>query len=211
MGSRTMSDIRREFMEMREKLFPNQRPFKFHMYDIEHFVRPDRNWEDGVKARFRKCKHILVSLDEMEELSQMEYRSQVTVFIGHLLRLMDDETFPIWMFTVNAPQMAPRNCHSPTLPRTTDHPCNDVLKDLFRDDAENFPNRVHLLDNTDISNPSFGENVPSVLATIAMRVYVFVGKGVADWRAVGQHGLIDGLHRNGTVEPNFELVPYEGW
>lgn len=205
-----MQEVKREFLELRAKLFPGQRPFKFHMYNIVRFVHPDSNWTLEEKQRIRKCKHILVSLDELEDnLSQAEYRQQVQTFIGHLVKMTNDSTFPIWFFTVNEPPMKASNCHSPKVPRSTNHPCNDVLKDLFR--AESFPNQVHLLDNTDISSPQFDENRSDILTNIALRVFVLVGKGVAEWRAMGQAGKIDGLHRNGTVEPNFELVPYEGW
>lgn len=86
--------------------------------------------------------------------------------------------------------------------------CNDVIKDLFRTDA--FPERVHLFDNTDLSKPQFDQNGNDVLAAIALRVFVAVGKQVSDWRATSQKGMIDGLHRNSGVDPNFDLVPYEG-
>jgi hypothetical protein len=119
-------------------------------------------------------------------------------------------TFPIWLFTVNEPPMHASNCHSQFLPRTTDHPCNDVLKHLFRSGANTFPEQVHLLDNTDLSRPLFDDKSKRdlLLANIALRVFVLVGKGVANWRAKGQRGMIDGMHRGGTVEPNFELLPY---
>ena len=107
--------------------------------------------------------------------------------------------------------MLASSCHSPERPRSTDHPCNDVIKSLFRPGDERFPSMVHLMDNTDLVLPQLGQNRENVLANIAMRVFVAVGKGVSEWRAMGQIGLIDGLHRNDTVEPNFELVPYEGW
>jgi hypothetical protein len=212
MGSDSMANIRREFMSMRATIFRNQRPFKFHYYNISTFERPDRDWDTGTKARVRKCKHILVSLDDLREsVSQGEYKAQVTTFLKHLKKLIDDDTFPIIMFTVNEPPMQASNCHTPSMRRTSDHPCNDVLKHLFRPGSKVFPERVRLLDNTDLSLPQFDENRLDVMTVIALRVYVLVGKQVAEWRAMGQHGMIDGLHRNSTVEPNFKLIPYDEW
>jgi hypothetical protein len=201
-------------MALRRTLFPAQRPFKFHYYNISSFVRPDQDWELDPKQRVRKCKHLLVALDEFREpVSQTEYRQQLLTFADHLTRLLPDQTFPIWFFSVNESPMLTRNCHTPTLPRTTDHPCNDVLKDLFHPDHKrtNFRNpRFHFLDNTDLTLPNIGVDALSV---IALRVFVLVGRGVTIWRHMGQHGLIDGLHKNDTVEPNPEYytIPYEGW
>jgi hypothetical protein len=86
-----------------------------------------------------------------------------------------------------------------------------------------FPPRVHLIDNTDLvlalmmttkggnhhRDDNFNITYDFLLANIALRIFVAVGKGVTDWRNIGQHGLIDGLHRNDTVEPNFPLIPYD--
>lgn len=143
---------------------------------------------------------------------------------------MNDTTFPIWFLSMNELPMLPTSCYTDRyLPRTTNHPCNDVLRDLFynTNNSNIFPDRVHFLDNTDLTGPIFEKkynpldsNFTStvidndiVLANIAIRIYVLVGKGVADWRAIGQHGLIDGLHKDfdKIIEPNFELIPYTGW
>jgi hypothetical protein len=114
------------------------------------------------------------------------------------------------MFTVSESPISPTNCQPPFyLPRTSDHPCNDVLKDLFDRTKKLFPDRVQLLDNTPISLPQLGQNPEDVKAAIALRIFVLVGKKVKEWRESGQHGAIDGLHRGDVVEPNFELVPYE--
>lgn len=208
LGSQTMSDIRDAFLQIRPQLFSGQRPFKFHYYNISTFVHPDREWPEDRKKSFRKCKHTLVAVDETTEpVSQSVYMTQVRTFVHHLLTLSHDPTFPIWFFSVNEPAMTASNCHSPNPARTTNHPCNDALKGLMND----FPPQVHFLDNTDLVSPQFDANRDDIIAVIALRIYVLVGKGVSDWRAIGQKGLIDGLHRNGTVEPNFELVPYEGW
>jgi hypothetical protein len=212
MGSDSMAKIRGEFMAMRRQLFSHQRPFKFHYYNTSTFERPDRDWAISTKQRVRKCKHILVSMDDLREsISQDEYKAQVTTFLMHLTKVINDDTFPIIMLTVNEPPMHASNCHTPSMARSTDHPCNDVLKHLFRPESKLFPDRIRLLDNTDLSLPQFDENRRDITAVIALRVYVLVGKQVADWRAMGQHGLVDGLHRNHTVEPNFALIPYDGW
>lgn len=211
MGSESAFQLRETFLQLRPQISAGQRPFKFHYYNVTNFLHPDEDWSLETKQRVRKCKHILLSVEELQHpLSQAEYKSQLTNFVGHLLKLMDDDTFPIRLLTFNEPPMNTKNCHSPAVvKRSTDHPCNDVIKDLFR--TKTFPERVHLFDNTDLSSPQFDQNSNDVLAVIALRVFVVVGKQVADWRAAGQKGMIDGLHRNGVVEPNFDLVPYEGW
>lgn len=213
MGSHTMQKIWRTFLDMRGQLFSYQRPFKFHMYDIYSFIKPDSHWEIDTKKRLRKCKHILLALDEFQEnLSQKDYMEQVFRFVNvHLQKVIPDKTFPIWVLSVNEPPMNTTNCFQPILTRTTDHPCNDALKHLFRSEPPKFADRIHFLDNTDLTLPQFDLNQADIFANIALRLYVIVGKGVSDWRHMGQSGKVDGLHRNGTVEPNFELVPYEGW
>ncbi|KAL3903571.1 MAG: hypothetical protein SGILL_010395 [Bacillariaceae sp.] len=212
-GSASAATSREVFLEERRTLFSGQRPFKFHIYPATNFVHPAEDWEVSEQERFRKCKHILVSLDEVKTpLTQKEYAEQVATFLNHLVKAFPDETFPIWMFTVNESPMSPTNCLPPYfLPRTSDHPCNDVLKDLFAESKKTFPDRVHLLDNTAISLPQLGEHTEDVKAAIALRIFVLVGKKVAEWREAGQQGLIDGLHRGDKVEPNFDLVAYEGW
>ena len=111
--------------------------------------------------------------------------------------------------------MRATNCMPPLiLPRSTDHPCNDALRHVFNDKEKLLlPPNVHFMDNTDLSLPHFDDerSRADVIAVIAYRMYVVVGKGVADWRVAGQKGDIKGLHRNGTLEPNFVLEPYEGW
>jgi hypothetical protein len=148
---------------------------------------------------------------------------------------MYDTTFPIWILTMNggiaATAKSPKddvthlNCHEGRkYPRTADHPCNDVLKALFVAPPPPpgrllFQSRVHLMDNTDLVLPimtttkkgrhdDYNITYDLLLANTALRIFVAVGKGVTDWRRVGQHGLIDGLHRNDTVEPNIQLKPY---
>jgi hypothetical protein len=209
-GSESAQLLRNSFMQVRPLLFKHQRPFKFHMYPIDYFEKPDRNWEEATKPRLRKCKHILVSLDELKQpVSQSEYINQVQTFINHLLKVMPDETFPIWMFTVFESPAEASNCLPQSLPRTSDHPCNVALKSLFQDSP--FPKRVQLLDTTELVLPQLGENKADVAAAIALRIYVFVGKKVQEWRDKGQKGTVSGLERGGKTEPNSEMVPYTGW
>jgi hypothetical protein len=208
-GSKSAEDIWGSFKALRAQVFPHQRPFKFHYYPATSFVDPDKDWKDNNYVR--KCKHILVSLDEPEEpLSQMEYKEQVTTFIKHLLNAFDEEhTFPalIWMFTTMESPIDAKNCHDTFMERTTDHPCNDVLKDMFK--SSPFPSRVRLLDNTDLTSVKMGEDRESVLAAVALRIFVFVGHQVKAWRDIGQSGGIEGLTKNGVTEPNYELVRYD--
>jgi hypothetical protein len=213
-----MSLVWTAFLDLRRYIFPGQRPFKFHYYNASSFVRPDRDWNEETKKRLRKCKHMLVSIDEpIEPVSQSEYIDLIRTFAGHMVRVLhQDSTFPIWFLSVSEPPMRATNCHPPMiLPRTTDHPCNDVLKGLFIHDESSrtpvFPPNVHFLDNTDLSLPQFDENRADIIALIAYRIYVVVGKGVADWRAVGQRGDVKGLYRNGTLESNPSYLPYDGW
>jgi hypothetical protein len=209
-GSKSAEDIWGSFKSLRGQLFPHQRPFKFHYYPATSFTQPDP--DKGWSTSFRKCKHILISLDEPDEpLSQLEYKNQVTTFINHLLNAFDEEhTFPalIWMFTTMESPVDTKNCHDAYMERTsTEHPCNDVLKSMFR--SSPFPSRVRLLDNTDLTSAKMGEDRESILAAIALRVFVFVGHQVKVWRDVGQVGGIKGLTKNGVTEPNYELVSYD--
>lgn len=206
-GSKSAEDIRAAFLNLRKQLFSAQRPFKFHMYRMSDFEQPDKLWEDGTKKAFRKCKHVLVSVDEMEKsVSQDEYKKQVTTFVHHLVKCFQDPTFPIWIFSVNEPPMNATTCTTSTR-SNTDHPCNAALKDLFANSP--FPSHVRLLDNTDVSLPQFDRNHDDVMAVIAMRIFSIVGTQVAKWRAAGQRGAIDGLHRGDKVELNDELlIPY---
>ena len=206
-GSKSAEDIWGSFKALRGQLFPHQRPFKFHYYPAKTFIDPDKGWS----TYFRKCKHILISLDEPDKpLSQLEYKNQVTTFIKHLLNAFNEvNTFPalIWMFTTMESPIDTKNCYDTYMPRTTEHPCNDVLKDVFR--SSPFPSRVRLLDNTDLTSAKMGEDRESILAATALRVFVFVGHQVKAWRDAGQVGGIQGLTKNGVTEPNYELVGYD--
>lgn len=212
-GGPSMWKLWHIFLAERRFIFPQQRPFKFHYYNVTSLVHPDRDWPLKEKERVRKCKHIFLSVDDLtESVSQPEFTQQLTSFVGHLIKLLNDDTFPIWILTATEPSMTAKSCHPLGSSRSTEHPCNDILKGMFRQGSEKFPTgQVHLMDNTDVAQPQFDQNYPDVLANVAMRIFVAVGKGVADWRAIPQQGLIDGLHRNGTVEPNPILFPYEQW
>ena len=229
-GSNSAANLREAFLQERTSIAAGQRPFKFHHYNTTSFVRPVEAWPENEEQRFRKCKHILVSMDEIQPnpstgkpLTQQEYADHVTTFLHHIENAFQDETFPIWIFTNSESPISPTSCTPPYyLPRSSHHPCNDVLLfDLFNPYKEKkFSNRVHLLDNTMISLPQSllqpsGNSKSVVVATIALRIFVLVGKKVEEWRAAGQVGQVDGLHRRrdgkDIIEPNFELVPYNDW
>ena len=208
-GSQSMQEIWKLFVDILAELRTGQRKFKFHYHKVTDLLNPDTDWPQLEKERSRKCKHIFLSVDEFDEpLSQTEYESQLKTHVGNLVQFLGDTTFPIWLLSVNEPPVRASNCHSPTLPRTTDHPCNDVLKGLFEPGKEVFPEQVHFLDNSDLVLPRFGQDQKSILANIAMRIFVAIGKGVSDWRAQGQAAKHDGVRRNGTLYPNFELIPF---
>lgn len=207
-GSDSAADIRDAFLSLRRDLFPNQRPFKFHYYNVTSFEKPDYHWDEATKKRFRKCKTILVSVDELDEapLTQAEYKRRVKTFLSHIAKAIPDSTFPIWMIMVNeSPMTASTMCVAPRW--SENHPCNDALNELWRE--ESFPPRVKLLDTRDLVGPQFGENRNDRIALIAMQVYALVGQQVAAWRQAKQVGRVDGLHRNGVVEPNPKEDPYD--
>eukprot|EP00543_Licmophora_paradoxa_P010463 CAMPEP_0202457762 /NCGR_PEP_ID=MMETSP1360-20130828/14689_1 /ASSEMBLY_ACC=CAM_ASM_000848 /TAXON_ID=515479 /ORGANISM="Licmophora paradoxa, Strain CCMP2313" /LENGTH=491 /DNA_ID=CAMNT_0049077921 /DNA_START=76 /DNA_END=1551 /DNA_ORIENTATION=- len=208
-GGESSAAIRDAFFSVRAEISVGQRPFKFHYYPMTDFVKPDKDWDDTKRGGFRKCKHVLVSLDEPEvPMSQAEYTKQVLNFLGHLVKCLQDETFPIWMFTVNTPPMKPTKlCHHRSK-LTYHHPCNDALFEIFQ--KKYLPAQVNLLDNTDLVGPIFElEGQKDVTAVIAMRIYALVGAQVKAWRGVGQMGRKDGLMRNGTLEPNHDHGPYQ--
>jgi hypothetical protein len=209
-GSDSAQQIRNNFLQERGIVSPGQKPFKFHIYPSDHLTRPDRDWAESEKSRFRKCKHILVSLDDIpDNLSQKDYQKQVETLLQHLQKAFPDETFPIWMFTVNEAPSKATNCNSPFLRRTSHHPCNDALFDLFA--KKTLQSRVKLMDNTDVSLPQLGENALDVFSVVALRIFVAVGKQVKVWRDAGQIGHVNGLRKGDVELPNFELVPYTGW
>lgn len=179
------------------------------MQPLNDFTRPDKDWE-GKKGGFRKCKNVLISVDELAaDVSQADYKKQVEYFINEVLKCLHDETFPIWVFTVNNPPMVPSQmCNSPSK-HTHNHPCNDALFDLFNEKKSNFPPQVRLLDNTDLSDPHFDENLKDIHSAIAMRIFALSANQVDAWRAMDQKGIKDGLMRNGTLEPNVVQEEYE--
>jgi hypothetical protein len=209
-GSESAERIRDAFLSLRPSISANQRPFKFHYYPLHNLAKPDIEWE-GRKGGFRKCKNVLISVDELKEsVSQSDYKNQVEYFINQVIKCLHDETFPIWMLSVNIPPMVselPKLCHSPQK-HTHNHPCNDALFDLFDKKRTSFPHQVKLLDNTDLSDAHFDQNSKDIYATIAMRIFSLVGKQVEMWRSVGQKGIKEGLMRNGTLEPNMEQEDY---
>ena len=201
-GSSSASLIREAFLSLKGQIDPEQRDFKFHYYPLNDFSHADKDWEDR-RSGFRKCKTVLISVDELaDDISQAEYKKQVEYFIHQVLECLHDSTFPIWMFTVNNSPMisSSKMCHSPAR-HTHNHPCNDALFELF-DRNKRFPPQVKLLDNTEVTDPQFGENKNDIHAVIAMRIFALIAAQVDDWRSMDQKGLKAGLMRNGTLEPN---------
>lgn len=206
-GSRSADLIWESFRSLRPSIAKHQKPFKFHYYAMDNFVQPDRDWDDELRLKFRKCKTIFISMDELRDpISQHDYKQQVATFLGHMVKMFDDDTFPIWMLTVNLPPVssAPM-CTSPAL-RTQHHPCNDALFDLFA--AKPFPDRVRLLDNTDLTDPLLDEGLQDAVAVIAMRIFGITGEQVKAWRKANQKGKKEGLERNGILEPNTDFEVY---
>lgn len=215
MGSPSMGRLRQAFLDLRPKVEASQRPFKFHFFPTPAFERPDRDWPETEKERLRKCKHILFGLDEYERpISQADFRERLVTFVHHLVKVEDDPTFYVWILSVNVPASTAATtsyCHSPASPQTLAHPCNTVIRDLFANRV--WPDQVHFLDNTDVTDALWDEDKAEAwaLAVIALRVFVLLGRDVAVWRTSGQIGHENGLHRNGTVEPNQPLIPYNAW
>jgi hypothetical protein len=201
-GNQNPAAVAREtFLSMRAQVASSQRPFKFHYNRLTDLSNPETSMTE--KRTNRKCKQTWVMLDDTDnpamEVSQDDYRKQVISFLKSLAGCMHDETWSVWMFTVQT--NSTKMCHSPTLPRTNHHPCNDVLFDIFDEQKFNdtgLPANVRLVDNTDITNAAV--NAADVSATIAMRVFTLIGKQVDTWRAVGQIGKVDGLHRGSKLE-----------
>jgi hypothetical protein len=207
-GSGSASTIWESFKSLRPSIAKHQKPFKFHYYPMDSFVQPDHDWETENKLKFRKCKSIIISIDELRDpISQDEYKQQVATFLGHMVKMFDDDTFPIWMLTVNLPPVSSTPmCTSPTR-RTQHHPCNDVLFELFA--AKPFPDRVRLLDNTDLTDPLIDEGLQDAVAIIAMRIFAISGDQVKRWRRSNQKGKKEGLERKGVLEPNVDYDVYE--
>ncbi len=213
-GSQSAKDLHESLLSLRGSLFPHQRPFKFHYYEVNDMVHPDRTWDVETKKKFRKCKHIIVSIDKPEiPLSQKNYTKQLVKLIMHLTKAFDDETFPIWVFTTMESPVNTKNCYDPQGLRSTEHPCNIALKKLF--ERSTFKERVRFLDNTDISlalptnDGVFAENQKDALGAIALRIFIIVGYQVKVWRDNKQVGHINGLTRGDVEYPNFELIPYD--
>jgi hypothetical protein len=193
-GTDTAAIARETFLSLRGQLSSGQRPFKFHYQKITDLSDPENSMNE--KKMSRKCKQTWVMMDEMEGVSQAEYKKQVVNFLQGIAKCMHDETWSIWMFTVNT--NSEKACHSATSKKTHHHPCNDALFEIFEENI--LPSNVRLVDNTDVSNAQMGENSQDVAATIAMRIAALIGKQVDTWRAAGQIGKVTGLHRGKKLE-----------
>ena len=83
-------------------------------------------WAWKANTGFRQCKHILVSLDELDvAVPQRDYVDQVETFVKHLFKAFDAEhTFPalIWLFTPSTNRsLAQRTATIPFAGRQTIH------------------------------------------------------------------------------------------
>jgi hypothetical protein len=208
-GSDSARVIWESFKSIRSSIANHQKPFKFHYYPMDDFRQPDRDWEREYKLKFRKCKNVIVSVDELKySITQEEYTQQVATFLRHLVNIFDDDSFPIWMLTVNlSPILDIKMCTHPKR-RTNHHPCNDALFELFGS-IKAFPNRVRLLDNTDLTSPLLEEGLTDAMAVIAMRIFAIAGEQVKVWRMKKQRGTKEGLLRNGKLEPNIDYQVYD--
>jgi hypothetical protein len=197
-------------MEFQPIIAGNLKKATFKYYKMERgFVKPDRDWDEVTKGQLRFCKVALISMDELSEpLSQMEYKSQVETFLGHMVKVIPDESLPIYMHTVMESPETTNNCHSPELAESSDHPCNVALKELFKNSP--LAKRVQLLDNTDLTLAQLGENMDEVITVVALRDAVNVGKKVQEWRVNNQNGVFDGMMRKGEKFP-FHLGVYTDW
>ena len=63
-GTNSAKQLWESFLKIRPMIANRQRPFKFHYYPMKYINKPDHDWELETKKRFRKCKHVLVSLDD---------------------------------------------------------------------------------------------------------------------------------------------------
>jgi len=143
---------------------------------------------------------------------QQQQKEEVQTFIRHLLNAFDEEhTFPalIWFFTNN---------HAIDQPSSSSH---SHSHSFYRTSSLFPPDRVRLLDNTDISSPIYNYHEDNnnaqtkkgieemMYALIALRVYVLVGKQVQIWRTKGMSGVVDGWSTREGLKPNYELVRYD--
>lgn len=210
-GSASAERLKTTFMEIQPILAGNLKKSMFKYFKMEDFVKPDRDWDEDTKKKLRFCKIALISMDELREpLSQMEYKSQVETFLGHMVKVIPDETLPIYMHSVIESPETTNNCHSPELAKSSDHPCNAALKKLFKNSGS-LPKRVQLLDNTDLTLPQLGENMNQVITVVALRDAVNVGKKVKEWRLNSQQGAFDGMMRKGEKFPYNDLGAYTDW
>lgn len=265
MGTHSSYKTREAFLNLRSKLFPHQRPFKFHFYGFSSnnydLTRPDDGWKDTERnsqfTAFRKCKHILISIEkesedvkeekEEEEKEDMEktglrgttkneeqqqqqhQKEEVQTFIRHLLNAFDEEhTFPalIWFFTnnhTNDNTVLYEIFDQPSSSSHGEHGSSTHSHSFYRTSSLFPPDRVRLLDNTDISSPIYNYHYyeesnntqtkkgmeEMMYALIALRVYVLVGKQVQIWRTKGMNGGVDGWSTREGLKPNYDLVRYD--
>ena len=183
-GSESAESIWKAFLAL-SKLVSDQPSSKFQYYPSHSIVEWDSEWDHALGTSFRSCKIILVSIDEIREpTSQQDYKLQVETFLNQLVNAFPDDTFPILMFTMMESPERPSQCHNLSLGRSTEHPCNVALKNLFQKSP--FPRRVQLLDNTDVTLPQLGENKKDSILVVASRIFVCIGKILEEWKLADQ-------------------------
>ena len=222
-GNRTAQMQLEAFKSLRGDLFPQQRPFKFHYHPVARLQYPDERWDADLKIKFRKCKQSLVVLGDDVEVEE-PFQDHVVAFVKHLMAASPDSSFPIWIVTAAAASATTSTTTTTIISQddggqqrgNSNNNRHQELYDLVARRADYFldttPERLRLLDNTDLiagGAPAAGLRPVDILGVIALRTYVILGKQVQEWRAVGQVGAVDGLHRGDVLEPNQELVEYQ--
>lgn len=108
-----------KFLELRPHLFKRRRPFKFQWLD------PSRLTVDAFsKANLQKVRrHTRLGgwIVQTSFWIWVQEANYYRMLVGHLLKLIDDETFPIRLLTTNEAPMRARNCFDSKKKSTTDH------------------------------------------------------------------------------------------
>jgi hypothetical protein len=208
-GSTSASLIRASFLSLRNQIDKSKRQLKFPYIPFDDFDNAESGWEDFQK-NLEKCKIVIVSIDEIvDDISQADYKKQVEGILYQISKSMDDDSYPVWLMTVNSPPMSSTSskmCHSPSR-FTHNHPCNDAIFELFDKSRRNgFPSQIKLMDNTDLRDPQFGANLKDLYAVISMRVFSLISAEVKGWRRRNQTATKERFLQNVTSNQIFFKV-----
>jgi hypothetical protein len=190
MGGRSAELIQAAFMSLRADLFPRQRPFKFHYHPMASLEQPDITWDDDLKWKFRKCKHVFISLEDVvfmetsigDALSALEFQQRVATFTQHLINAFPDASFPIYMVLTHLMMETPLQAQYEThhcyggnnnnITATTDNPlhslenpCHVVLRQMFTQ-----PQKAKLFPAADQDRIRLLDNTPISQALIGNNV-----------------------------------------